>query len=426
MTDFVTETSAVASVRRTVLVVLALGGSLGCSGDNLIHPGVPTPSISAERRLIPRPLKPSPGPRDSLAVRYDAPLTFAERLEWSTLVAPHLTSLPIDPLGNSDYVHPDVIRFAGADTAFSCGKEEMIITPYKGSNGFLENPTLLCKNSTSWFPPFWLKSPLVDSPGLPKINSDPDMFFDPAMREKIIVYREAGAEFNSIKAVSTLDGHAYTPWGKVFEERSHDAVSPTSVLEPDRSLLSTWYVQAGSGGCVAPESRIALREAVPEPRKSVMLVPWKFKTVVNVSQPGYVIWHIDVIRIEDGGYLMLAAAYPKGTDCGHSDLFLYVSRNRIDWESFPVPFMWRTMANVNVKTLYRGSLLYDEKTGNLDVVFSAMNLFGDWKKWEAQYSLSRLVTTLRAAKSSDMPKISSSKLGVDIDHRVGERPFIAP
>ena len=411
---------------RVALVVLALGMALGCSGDNLIDPQAPAFSISAERKLSPRPPKLDPGPKDSLSVRSDPPISYGERLEWSTLVAPHLRSLPVDPLGNNDYVHPDLIRLTGADTVFGCGKEEMVVTPYKGSNGYLENPTLLCKATTSWFPPFWVKSPLIDPPGAPKINSDPDMFFDPAMHEKIIIYREVGEDLNIIKAVSTSDGHYYFPWGRVFEERAHNAVSPTSVLEPDRSLLSTWYVQAGSGGCQTTESRIALREAVPEAGKSVLLVPWKFKTVVNVSQPGYIIWHIDVIKIGDSGYLMLAAAYPKGSDCGHSDLFLYLSRNRIDWESFSVPFIWRNMSGVNVKTLYRGSLLFDEKTGILDVVFSAMNLFGDWKAWEAEYSLPRLISSLRSARPSDMPKISSSKLGVDIDRRFEERPFIAP
>jgi hypothetical protein len=426
MTDFLTETSGVASVRRVLLVVLALGMALGCSGDNLIDPRAPALSISAERKLSPRAPKPTPAPNDTLSLRGDPPLSFGERLGWSTLVAPHLTTLPIDPLGNNDYVHPDLIRFTGADTVFSCAKDEMIVTPYKGSNGYLENPTLLCRNTTRWFPPYWLKSPLIDPPGLPRINSDPDMFFDRAMREKVITYREVGAESNIIKAVSTLDGHSYRYWGTVFEERAHNAVSPTSVLEPDRSLLSTWYVQAGAGGCQTTESRVALREAVPEAGKSVMMVPWKFKTVVNVSQPGYIIWHIDVIKIADAGYLMLAAAYPKGSDCGHSDLFLYISRNRIDWESFAVPFMWRNMPDVNVKTLYRGSLLFDEKTGVLDVVFSAMSLFGDWKAWEAEYSLPRLITALRSATPSDMPKISSSRGGVDLDRRLGERPFIAP
>jgi len=44
----------------------------------------------------------------------------------------------------------------------------------------------------------------------------------------------------------------------------------------------------------------------------------------------------------------------------------------------------------------------------------------------AEYSLPRLISTLRSAKSSDMPKISSSKLGGDVDRRLEERPFIAP
>jgi len=352
-------------------------------------------------------------------------LSLGEGLEWATVVAPHLMSLPIDPMGNNDYVHPDLIRFTGAESVAGCGKAEMIITPYKGSNGFFENPTLLCRNTASWFAPSWLKSPLVASPGLPKINSDPDMFVDPATGEKIITYREASAEFNTIKAISTVNGYSYVPWGTVFEERSHNAVSPTSVLEPDRSLLSTWYVQAGGGGCSAAETHVALREAVPEPGKSLMRVPWKFKTVVNISQPGYNIWHIDVIKVGESLYLMLAAAYPKGSDCGHSDLFLYMSRNRIDWESFEVPFIWRDMPDVNVRTLYRGSLLFDEKTRVLDIDFSAMNLKGDWRVWEAAYSLPRLISTLRSAKPSDMPKISASKLGGDID-RLGERPFIAP
>ncbi|MDB5254282.1 MAG: hypothetical protein JWL80_348 [Parcubacteria group bacterium] len=407
-------------MRRSILFLFIL--IQGCSPEGIATPEVPS-LLSAKSGAM-RPKLPRPVPislRDSFAL--PPVISYPELLAKATLSYPRLTKMPLDPFGNDDYVHPDVL-LGGTE---GCVTKKQIATPYKGSNANFENPTYFCLNSSRWISPSFMNNPLVPHPGPNRYNSDPDMFYDPALKETVITWREVDATYNSIKALTTKDEVNIFQKGELFQERNHNAVSQTSVLEPDRSRWNMWYVQSGGGGCTAPSTQVMLREAIPIPGKSVTAVPLKVVGPVNIAQPGYVIWHIDVIRAEGIGYIMLAAAYPKGTDCGHCDLFLYVSQNRTDWENFAIPFLWRSMPGFNVKTLYRGSLLYDVSTGNLSTTLSSLSVFGHWDIWEdGVYKLSMLLYALRSAKAGDMPVISASKIGIDIPHALEKIPFNAP
>ncbi|MDB5266212.1 MAG: hypothetical protein JWN89_27 [Parcubacteria group bacterium] len=406
-------------MRRYNLFLMVL--FLGCSPERLSLPGDPSMFGSGAPVLKPRLPRPTPlWPIDSL-VRKSPAASYLELLGRATTTPLHLTKMPLDPFGNDDYVHPDVILGPRG-----CGKK-MIVTPYKGSNANFENPTFLCFLSQSWVPPSFMESPLVPHPGPNRYSSDPDMIYDPGFGETVITWREVDPVFNTIKALTTPDEVNIFHKGILFQERNHNAVSQTSVLEPDRSLWSMWYVQAGGGGCVASGTDVILREAVPIPGRSVTEAPLKVVGPVAIAQPGYVIWHIDVIRAEGFGYLMLAAAYPKGTDCGHCDLFLFVSRDRKNWENFAIPFLWRSMPQFKVKTLYRGSMLFDPLTEGLSMTISAMNTFGHWDiLGDGEYKLGSLLSALRSTKAEDMPTISASKIGIDQPHTSKEKAFIAP
>ena len=62
------------------------------------------------------------------------------------------------------------------------------------------------------------------------------------------------------------------------------------------------------------------------------------------------VWHLDVIDIP-GGYLALVAAFPKGTSCSASDLWLATSSDGIRWRTFAVPILWRGMKLVENRSL---------------------------------------------------------------------------
>ena len=407
-------------MRRNVFFLLTLVG--GCSPEKI---SIPESSLSSITRMsVPRPHPPIPIPLfPDTSIRGAPVATYAELFREATVVVPSQTKMPMDLSGYEDYVHPDIMM--GGQRG--CATKRQIATPYKNSNPNFENPTFFCLNSKGWFSPLFMKNPLVPHPGPTRYNSDPDMFYDEALGETIITWREVDPSFNTIKALTTIDEVNIFQRGILFQERNHNAVSQTSVLESDRSLWSMWYIESGGGGCTSSSTRVILREAVPLPGVSVTAVPLKVVGPVNISQPGYVIWHIDVIQVEDVGYIMLAAAYPKDTDCGHNDLFLFVSQDRKNWENFNIPFLWRTMPPFNVKTLYRGSLLFDPRNRSLGVTLSAMSLFGDWRVWEnGEYKLDLLLSALRRAKSTDMPVISASRIGIDIPHELEKKPFIAP
>src|SRR6185436_3119794 len=100
-------------------------------------------------------------------------------------------------------------------------------------------------------------------PGPSGYNSDPDHAFDPVTHRMVQVYRVVADSFNKIMMMSTENARTWTTPTVAFVERNHDAVSPTLVIEDDRTA-KLWYVRAGARGCDAASSSILMRAATPD------------------------------------------------------------------------------------------------------------------------------------------------------------------
>ena len=314
-------------------------------------------------------------------------------------------TLPPDPFSNSaDAVHPDI-----ACPAVWIGPRcWLLYTPYKNSDPSYENPAFLAaSDDTAWTTPPAVRNPIVGYPGSGYYNSDPDHDFDPWTGRMIQIYRLVTDSANKIMIMSTGTAKEWKAPVLAFAERRHDAVSPALVIEPDRTG-KIWYVRSGPLGCGARSSRVELRVARPDVATAFEDATWSSPTPVDMSIPGYVIWHLDVTRLPRGGYVALIAAFPGGTSCSNSDLWLATSDDGLVWRNFAIPIFWRGMRVArarSISTWYRGTLRYDVAADSLHLWPSALS-DRTWSVYHVAVPMTLTLSLLGSAESIDMRSLA--------------------
>jgi hypothetical protein len=389
--------------RATVLLVVAL---VGCSD----HSPTPTAPATPPTRL-PR----GGGYVDSiisLAGKAD-PKPLADRV--ADLVSARLAKVALPPDNyslSSDAVHPDV---ACGDQEWNGARCWLMYTPYKNGNAGYENPALLMvANDTTWTTPAAITNPIVPWPGVGAYNSDPDHAFEPGTHRLTEIYRVVAEGYNKIMIMSTTNARTWTPARIAFKEANHDAISPSLIIEDDHTA-NVWYVRAGVEGCDASKSTVVMRTAMPDSGERIDQATWSAAKTVNLSILGSVIWHLDVESLPGGrGYVALVVAYPRGSGCASSDLWLATSSDGINWRTFAMPLMWRGMAAArkrSISTWYRGTLQYDERTDSLHVWPSGLS-GPNWTIFHTAFKLSDMLGLLSAAQPGDLKALAQAQAGI--------------
>src|SRR4029078_13452498 len=251
------------------------------------------------------------------------PRPIAEQIE--SLIRPRFraVTLPADGYSlSSDAVHPDIT--CPRTSLWNGTRCWLMYTPYKNSDPSYENPAFLAAGSdTAWTTPSQVLNPVIRYPGQVQYNSDPDHAFDPATGRLIQMYRLVADSMNRIMIMSTANAREWTTPVVAFKERNHDAVSPSLLIDDDRRAR-VWYVRTGAEGCLARSTSVLTRTSHPDNGVGFEQANWSAPTPVDLRVPGAVVWHLDVIDVR-GAYLALVAAFPKGSMCSASDLWLAAS-----------------------------------------------------------------------------------------------------
>jgi hypothetical protein len=322
-------------------------------------------------------------------------------------------SLPADAFSQSpDAVHPDVACPPGNWNGARCW---LMYTPYKNGDASFENPGfLMAVNDTGWTTPPAVKNPIVAWPGLDAYNSDPDHAFEPKLNRLVQVYRVVADSFNKIMIMSTANARTWTTARIAFKERNHDAVSPSLVIDEDRSA-NLWYVRSGAEGCSATSSSVVMRTAEPDTNQRVDQAAWSPAVAVKLSIPNSVIWHLDVTRLSaDGGYAALVVAYAKGSSCSASDLWLATSIDGITWRTYAMPVLWRGMQIArkrSISTWYRGTIRYDAADDMLHVWPSAL-AGSNWTIYHTAFPYRSTLGLLAAVKPGDLKTLFNAQAGI--------------
>ena len=282
--------------------------------------------------------------------------------------------------GSGQAIHPSEIVSCPVGPAR--WRYRTAVTPYPFLDSRYENPSVfVSEDEVHWRVQPGAPNPLVlpgtaaqtaaagTSPyytgvvgGAWAVLSDPDFICDPAGNTLRLYFRQVG---QSGEYVFVMDNDGDTTWSQPTTVMATHPADGGLLISPTFAHWNgQWQSWSVSGRCgdvttaiqtrVSPDGRSAFSE--PQP--------------VNLTQPGYVVWHIQV-RAFRGALWMLYAAYPlmAGT-CVSGDLFLARSDNGVDWTTFQKPLISRDGGLGFEAGLYRSSMVYDESTDDLTLQVS--------------------------------------------------------
>ena len=320
-----------------------------------------------------------------------------------------LHTIPVatyDNTGQSN--HPDIMRVPAKWSAGACW---MVYTPYAGSNGFLENPSLATSpDCEHWKPAPGVQAPLIEKP-VDGYNSDPELMYDAARGCLGVVFRQVYTT-NTVNITSTCDGTTWSTQRRLFSASNHSAVSPTVTLGPD-GFNRIWYVDAGGAGCTSQTNVVKMRVATSD-TAALGGVQFGPEVRVDLAQPGYVIWHLKIRYVpEKKEYWAMYAAFPLTTGIGNcmaDDLYLATSADGVHWKTFPAPILNHLDRRFKFTSLYRASFLYDAATDHLRTIVSGLESSA-WGQYGMIHNYTALVNALNSSSTVAAAQlVPSSKL----------------
>jgi hypothetical protein len=263
-------------------------------------------------------------------------------------------------------VHPSAVAFS---QPWHGQRFWLALTPYPNSDSHVENPSLFGSTTgDAWSVPNGLRNPVAKTTR--GYLSDPELAYDPTADELRLYYREvveAHHRGNKPKHKADIvyltrssDGVHWSAAAALTNDVGHFVVSPTVTRRADGDW-KMWAVDAGRAGCNSKDTRIILR-------RSVDGVAWSVPTRVAFAQPGYLPWHLDVRYVPElGSYWALVAAYPVGTACTVSSLFLATSADGVHWTTYASPALARGAIPQFSTNVYRSTFAFEPNGNDLTI-----------------------------------------------------------
>lgn len=290
----------------------------------------------------------------------------ADRLPFDV---PVLIDLPTYD-GSGQVVHPDV----AADPPYP-RRLLMAFTPYAYGDARLENPSIVTTFAPrAWNVAFGLTNPLV----LPSNGhlSDPDLVA-PIGDSWSLYYRAVLDGDNRILLMRSADAVRWDRPVEVLRAPSHAVVSPAIVREGSSPSWKMWAVNSGAAGCRAAQTAVELRESADGLR-------WGAPVATDLTWPGRVAWHLDVIWVAARReYWALVATYPTGGSCVTDELQFARSADGVRWTRHAEPILAAGALPEFSDVIYRSSLQLDRDPDSVVLWLSGARYDGGRYLWRA-------------------------------------------
>jgi hypothetical protein len=285
------------------------------------------------------------------------------------LVSGALSSRPANglgapvPIGFATYdrsdqvVHPSAVSFS---SPWHGQQYWLALTPYPNSDSHVENPSIFTSSTgDDWNTPAGVSNPVTTTSR--GYLSDPDLVFDPSADELRLYYREVVEthyrherpkhQADNVFMTRSADGVHWSDPVALTSDRGRFVVSPAVARRSDGDWRM-WSVDAGRAGCNARLTRLVMRE-------STNGVDWSEARNVSFTQPGYMPWHVDVQWVPQlDQYWALVAAYPRGSTCTQTSLFLATSSDGVSWATYPSPVLARGVMPEFSTNVYRSTFAF--------------------------------------------------------------------
>ncbi len=277
--------------------------------------------------------------------------------------------------GSNQSTHPSVVKFAEPWHGY---RYWMAMTPYPHNNDGFEDPSVLAStDGKTWVVPEGVTNPLTPAPQIGH-NCDVELVYVKELDELRIYYVEADDVQQSwVKVMHSPDGIHWSAPKTVI----HDPAQKYSILSPTFQRMADgswrmWYVDTGSTGYICQNNRIRSRTSADG-------LVWSEEETVELTQPGWQIWHLTVWRETETGMLhAIYPAYPNGTHCDYCQLFYAHTNADGTWKTYDKPLMHQGQpGSWDDFCLYRTAFLLDRAADRLQV------WYGGKKKSDASWGI---------------------------------------
>jgi hypothetical protein len=279
--------------------------------------------------------------------------------------------LPLDVLlpldlktydGSGQTVHPD---FVATGAAWPGSSQYLFVTPYPNGNANFENPSIFeHAQPAQWTVPTGVSNPIFTPHE--GYYSDPDGVYVAERNEVWLYFRQVTSE-NIIRLTRSGDGIHWSTPVTVTHAPNHQVISPSVA----RRATNDWLMWAVNGnvGCTGASTTVELR-------RSVDGIVWSNPQTVELSQPGFAPWHIDVEWIASRGEFWALYNVKTAGSCTTSAVYLATSRDGVHWTTFPSPVLARGAIAEMRDVVYRSTFTYDESSDAITFWYSGARLEG--------------------------------------------------
>jgi hypothetical protein len=295
-----------------------------------------------------------------------------------TAVAEPRDALPFDvlrPLTVPTYersgqvVHPDYVISPAGPTA----PHHLAITPYPFGNAGRENPSMFVGESVDrWRLAAGAPNPVV----LPSQGylSDPDLVYLPETGELWLYYRQVTTH-NIVQLVRSADGVHWSAPEELARVPNHGLISPAVVRRaPDDWWM--WSVNAGTDGCGAAATSVELR-------RSTDGLQWTAPVTVDLIQPGFSPWHVDVQWIPSREEFWAVYNGKTPGSCTTPAVFLATSADGVTWQALDGPVLAKGRVPQFADIVYRTTFAYDPVADAITFWYSGARYNGTQYVWSA-------------------------------------------
>ena len=295
-----------------------------------------------------------------------------------TAVAKAPEALPFDQIrplsiptydGSGQVVHPDY-----AESAEGPGAEHhLAITPYPFGNAHWENPSLFEGDVLDhWSLAEGAPNPVVLPPA--GYLSDPDLVYLAEAHELWLYYRQVTAD-NIVQLVRSTDGVHWNAPAELVRVPNHGLISP-AVVRRGAEDWWMWSVNAGTAGCGAAATSVELR-------RSTDGIHWAAPGTVDLVQPGYSAWHIDVQWIPARDEFWAVYNGKTSGSCTTPAVFLATSPDGVSWHAMDQPVIAKGRVPQFADIVYRTTFAYDPLTDAITFWYSGARYDGRQYVWSA-------------------------------------------
>lgn len=265
--------------------------------------------------------------------------------------------------GSGQTVEPTVLHFANGWQGHAYW---MVVSPYPFEEAHLENPSILVSDDgLHWSVPAGLTNP-IERPVRGVLADATGVYDDQSNQLWVYYLNDNGAPVSTefLLRTTSSDGIHWSAPQKLLTG-AHTFVNSPSVTK----LANTFFLWS-----VDTETGCSTKTSVVNVRTSTDGVKWSDPRALSISQPGYVIWHLNMIPVPPKGqWMALLTAYPEGMSCSHTELFFANSHDGVHWQTYPQPIL-TPGPGWDSREIYRSSLLYDPTSSLLRVWYSAEKL----------------------------------------------------